>query len=587
MANTKAKSPKTLGKIVATQKENAAKAVKVAKDLTKNLPLVNESIDKGHEMFNSVTDQTVKMIENFTEQTTQTTQNLKNTMEQSQNFFQTWLENQMNMAKTMFNQNQTTDFSKFWQDAMANFNNADFMQNNPLFANMTNTDWITNNPMANMMNMDFMKNNPMMANMMNMDWMKNNPMMANMMNMDWMKNNPMMANMMNMDWMKNNPMMANMMNMDWMKNNPMAQYMNVNDMMTKMQDQMKNGASLWANYTNDYTTNMNQMYTNWTKQFENLTTADAFKGMFNMTNGLTSFFNLWQPFMNQIKDGTFNVESFMANLKTTDYKTFMDQFFNLMPENVKAAAMQMNATFVENMKKMSEQGMTAYNFLSNTMQNNPMMQNNPFANALSMYTQFRDTATESLSPLTKLMQDNATVKQTQIWNDIADKMVTFNIKNSELQAMMYAEGAKVMEEVAKSVYTKVQNGENFDSVIKVYQEWMMKADNIYTKMFESDEYSKLMTEVASLQMKLRQSINEQMEQSFMGNFPIATRSQMDEVYKMIYDLKNEMRAGKRPVPATATQAKATTAPKAAPAKAATAKKATPAKPAAKKTAKKK
>jgi polyhydroxyalkanoate synthase subunit PhaE len=380
---------------------------------------------------------------------------------------------------------------------------------------------------------------------------------------------------MNMNWMNNNPM-ANMMNMDWMKNFP---NMDMNGVMSQMQEQMKNGMNTWSNYTTQYSDNMKSMYGDWMKNFQSVNGSEAFKGMFNMTEGLTSFFKLWEPFMKSIQDKTFTMEEFMSTMKTMDYKSFMDKFFNLMPENVKTAYMQMNAQFVDSMKRASEQGMNAYNFMSKQMNQNPMMQHNPYNNMMDMYTKFRDSATESLSPLTKLMQDNATVKQVQIWNEISDKMMTFNIKNAELQAMMYKEGAAVMEEVGKSVYTKLQSGENFDSIVKVYQEWMMKADTMYTKMFESDEYSLLMTEVASLQMQLRASINEQMEKMMTANMPIATRTQMDEVYKMIYDLKKELRGDKRPVPSNAT--KATTA------KASVAKKAPAKKAAAKKTAKKK
>jgi polyhydroxyalkanoate synthase subunit PhaE len=544
MARTSTKTAKTLKNLVETQKNQTTKAVKVAKELTKELPLVSETLDKGHDFYNQMADNSVKMIEELTEQTQHTQQQIQQNMEQAQNFFQTWFTNQMEMAKTMFNNNSNTntnDWASYWNNNPM----ATWMKNNGM-----NMDW---NNMANITNL-FNTMNTMMGG--------NNPMAT------WMKNNGMSMDFTNM--------MNNMNNM--MGNNPFASMMNNNAMYTQMLDQMKNGMGNWSNFTQQYMDTVNGMYGDWSKQFANYTTADSFKGMFNMTESLSSFFKLMEPFMASINNKTFNIEDFMSTMQATDLKTFMDKFFNFMPEQMRTMYTTQNAQFIAQMKQMAEQGMNAYNFMSKHAHSNPMMANNPYTNMMDMYTQFKNTATDTISPLANLMQDNSTMQNVQIWNQIADKLTVFNIKNAELQAMMYKQGVTVMEEVGKTIYTKMQNGESFDSIVKVYQEWMMKSDKHFTALFETDEYSALMTEVASLQMKLRQSINEQMEKMFMSNLPIATRTEMDEVYKAIYDLKQEVRGTKRPTP---TSAKVTpTAKVAKPAAKAT-------KPAAKKTTKRK
>jgi polyhydroxyalkanoate synthase subunit PhaE len=43
-----------------------------------------------------------------------------------------------------------------------------------------------------------------------------------------------------------------------------------------------------------------------------------------------------------------------------------------------------------------------------------------------------------------------------------------------------------------------------------------------------------------LQMKLRKEMDMQAEK-MLGGLPVATRSEMDELYKVIYDLKKEVR----------------------------------------------
>ena len=156
--------------------------------------------------------------------------------------------------------------------------------------------------------------------------------------------------------------------------------------------------------------------------------------------------------------------------------------------------------------------------------------------------------------------------------------------------MIYQNGLKAMDKLAVKVATQVKNGESIESIVKLYQEWMMTGDEVFTKLFSSDEYSKLMTEVSSLQMKIKSEIDRQMEKMMLVNIPVATRTEMDEVYKNLYDLKkmykNLERAFTAMSEATGTTKSSTPAPKAPAAKAAApataSKKAAPAKKVAKK-----
>jgi hypothetical protein len=120
-------------------------------------------------------------------------------------------------------------------------------------------------------------------------------------------------------------------------------------------------------------------------------------------------------------------------------------------------------------------------------------------------------------------------------------MVEFNIKNNELQYLVYQNGLKVMDKLSDKVANQLKEGKTIDSFVKLYQDWLVTGDEVFTELFNGDQYSKLMTEVSSLQMRLKKDIDDQMESMFLVNLPIATRTEMDEVYKSIYDLKKMYR----------------------------------------------
>jgi len=147
---------------------------------------------------------------------------------------------------------------------------------------------------------------------------------------------------------------------------------------------------------------------------------------------------------------------------------------------------------------------------------------------------------EASAPFTRMITPNEHTKAAMEWSDISNRIATYNIKNAELQYMVYAHGVKVMDKLAENVTNKVNSGVEVNSLIGMYQEWLNISDKEFVSLFESDDYSQLMAEVGAMQMKLRKDIELQTEKMLV-NVPVATRSEIDELHKAIYDLKSQVR----------------------------------------------
>ncbi len=334
--------------------------------------------------------------------------------------------------------------------------------------------------------------------------------------------------------------------------NPWNQMMNQNHFMN-FQGKMNDGVHQWGQYVKQYMDLMNSGNGDWWKGISNITAADSYKGMNHMADSLNKFYEMWLPMFKSIQEKNFNLDVFKQNLSPEKYKEFIDKFFSFMPEDSRKAFDQMNHNFVSYMKQMSEAGLKNYQGFKTGLNSNPFANTNPFNQMMDMYVNWRNAMSEAVSPLSKLVEENSNVKNAKVWNEIYDQMMQFNIKNNELQYMMYQHGMKVMEDVAVGVAQKIEKGESFDSIVKVYQDWLMKGDEKFSSLFNSDEYSKLMTEVSSLQSKIKMEIDKQMEKMFFVNLPVATRTEMDEVYKNIYDLKKMYRNLERTMGAEQTE----------------------------------
>jgi len=366
------------------------------------------------------------------------------------------------------------------------------------------------------------------------------------MNADYAKNatqqsttaNPMeqLTNMWNNSSSNMNNWMSSMNQMNnW--NNMMNQFQNNNPM---NQDTWKKASENWTSIFNQYYTMLNSSFADMQKNMENGTTQDAYRNMVNVSEGFSRFAEMWTPFMKSIQDKTFNTDMYKQYMNPAQYKEVMDKFFGFMPEN--------SRQYMQNMTDMMQKGMSQFNmgnvngFQQMRGMMNGMMPSTPemFGGMLNNYNSWYNTIQNSIAPITKMITPNQHTKTMMEWNDISNRLMVYNIKNAEMQYMVYNQGIKVMDTLAENIAAKVEKGEEVKDVMAMYQEWLNISDKVFVSLFESEEYSKIMAETSSMQMKLRKDVEGQLEKLMVG-MPIATRSEMDEMYKTIYDLKKQVR----------------------------------------------
>ena len=278
----------------------------------------------------------------------------------------------------------------------------------------------------------------------------------------------------------------------------------------------------------------------WSKKFSNGTSHEAYRNMANIGEGFTRFAEIWMPMFKSIQDKTFNVDIYRQMMNPDLYKDMMDKYFGFMPESNRQYIQNMMNMMNEASKQMGTSGFGNYNYFRNLSGSLGFDPHQAFANMNTAYNSWYNLMNEAAAPFTRLVTPTPQTKSAQEWADIANRIALYNIKNAELQYMIYANGVKVMDELADNISRKVQNGEQVNSIVALYQEWLNISDKSYVALFESEAYAQLMAEVGSMQMKLRKDIELQTEK-MMGNLPVATRSELDELYKVIYDLKSQVR----------------------------------------------
>jgi polyhydroxyalkanoate synthesis regulator phasin len=468
----------------------------------------------GKNFVDSVLEAQKNLVDNLVENTKKVTSGnnfITDAIDKGTETYKKWMEQQ----KEAFN-GVTEKAEDVKEAAKENFNKA----------NEFNQNWLNNQinwaKQAWEMNQNFIKNNIPTA-----DTFKANANPAS-----WFNN---MNNAWNQwtNWM-NQANQANQMQNQWM--NMMQQFAPAT-----AADTFKKATEGFNDLFSQYNELLNNSFANMQKNMQNATTQDVYSNMVNVASSFGKFYEMWAPFWKSIQDNTFQADQFKKAFNAEAYKEMLDKFFGFMPENGRQYMQQATEWWNSGLKNFTDMGKTGYNNGREFMNNlNPFAGHNIFENMLNGYQNMQNAFQHAVSPIAKMVTPNQFTKNAAEWAEIADRMAIFNIKNAEMQYMVYQQGNKVMDKLIENITNKVENGTEINSMTALYQEWLNISDKVYVELFESDDYSKLMAEVSALQLKLRKEMDLQAEKMLSG-YPVATKSEMDELYKVIYDLKKEVR----------------------------------------------
>lgn len=336
---------------------------------------------------------------------------------------------------------------------------------------------------------------------------------------------------------ENNP--ANMFT-NWMN----SQMGMGNDYMSNMQSNLKGmlsnagfNADMLTNY-NNWTNTMNSTMQNMMNTVNGSSDAKTtMSGMFNNAEMMMKMYEMWMPMVKMVNDKSYTPEMFKNAFNPTMFKDMMDKMLGMQPDFAKNM-MDLNAAkaMFTNMFDMNKGSMDQMrSFFVNA---NPVNANT-FANMNEQYSKVWNMMNEASAPMMKMMGNSAASNNMNVANDLMNELNLFMMKNAQVQYATYNSGLEAANEFAENVYTKMKNGEDMSNFMNVYSEWLNTNDKHLTQLFSTAEYSKMQAELNTFGMKLKQQMNAQMEKA-MQNVPVVPRSEMDELYKTVYELRKRV-----------------------------------------------
>ena len=308
----------------------------------------------------------------------------------------------------------------------------------------------------------------------------------------------------------------------------------------------------WSKNTKSETQDVFGFYQSWKDTFGKYfdTTMKSYPGgvntdtmskLFGGADVYVKLYEFWEPLIKSIQESALDPESYKEMFKPEKYREMINNIFGFTsPEGIAEFCGQTSEMFetwggkshlfIKPWADAIQENMDSYTAFT---KGDVEAGYNIFHN---IYSAFEKTFGKSF----KIPAVGKDRQEIELMLKAFDKYAVFLAKNTEFQHKIFITGQNAMEKVVESIAEKIKNGEEFTGFDQFFRLWAEVNEKDFLELFKTEEFAKLQGVVLDVSLDARMCFQQLLE-LYLEDFPIALRSEMNDVHKSVYTLKKNVR----------------------------------------------
>jgi len=303
----------------------------------------------------------------------------------------------------------------------------------------------------------------------------------------------------------------------------------------------------WGNVNDSW----NKFFEEWNKGLNNTLNSlntmipdtlykDLFKGL-NETNKMyLKIQEYYTPFLNAMKKNDFSFDTFKNLYNYNEYKKITEDMFNgFFTNNTLNEMLEKNAKYIKDFFTTNTSVNNDFQEYWKTLtENYPSFISGDYAKFTETMKDINTSMADTFSPIMKLIAPSKEKENAELAMEVFDKTMRYQTKLNILQNHLYTTGQKVSNDMFNFI---MNNKEMKDYTFEpIFTQWVNTNETLYTELFNTEEFSSIKSELTSLTMDIKKNIEKQFENRIEA-LPLVVKSEMNELYQTIYDLKKTVK----------------------------------------------
>jgi len=267
---------------------------------------------------------------------------------------------------------------------------------------------------------------------------------------------------------------------------------------------------------------------------------DTFSKIFSGADAYMKLYEFWTPILKAFEERSFAPESYKDLLDPSKYKDVIDKVFGFSSPDTITEFYGQASKIIETWGSSAQQFVKPW---AEAIQKNteafPDIVSGKTEASLNMFHNLYSAFENTFGKVFKMPPIGKDREKIELMMKSLDKYSVYMAKNTEFQHSIYVAGEKAMEKVLNAISQKIKEGAEIKSYDEFFKLWTDTNEEEYFELFKSEEFSKLQGQLLDAALDTRRHF-QKITEMFLEDFPVPVRSEMDDVYKTIYDLKKKV-----------------------------------------------
>ena len=267
---------------------------------------------------------------------------------------------------------------------------------------------------------------------------------------------------------------------------------------------------------------------------------DTLAKAFGSSNAFEKLYRMWQPLIKALQSKALDPDALKQQIDPAAIKAMVDRLFSFdadaMGELQKQMA-QMAAQFDSNAghfgKPWANAAMQNVQLFPQFVEGHPEALMKMFHNTFGA---FENTFGRSFH-MPAVGKDREKI---ELMSRCLDDMSVYLSKNAEFQHAMYLAGLEATEKVVAELALRVEQGQDMSRFDTFFDLWIDVHEKTYYALFQTADYARLKGDLLDAGLNARKHYFKLMEM-VLFDLPIALRSEMDDLYKTLYELRRKVK----------------------------------------------
>jgi class III poly(R)-hydroxyalkanoic acid synthase PhaE subunit len=294
-------------------------------------------------------------------------------------------------------------------------------------------------------------------------------------------------------------------------------------------------------------------FNNWLKLSTNSLNFFGFGG-FNDTiqrlattnEAYLSLFRLWENISKQVTGEQKQVSDFFNVWRDQYTKLISANIIPVLPEPVRSALKEPQEIFEMYINTMSK----LFNPWLNNYSEFQALLSKGLGGSKDAYLEFtkrwKELYENSFGKLLKAPNLGMSREFSDKLAESTDKFIRYIQVLSEYTAIVYKVGMDNMESLLNNYMDMVKQDSQPKTFKEFYELWWKSNEDAYQTLFGTENFSKLLAQVVDATVTFKQNQNKLIEE-YLKEIPIPVKSDMDGLYKTVYELKKDVKKMKREI----------------------------------------